>query len=201
MNRNSSDSERSESKRRRSHSRSRERKPHPEPREKKVKMKMPDLALGLHSFRQFALLQTDQMVSETLQKGYDKYKRDWEQRQNEEFINENKKDAWFNERYNPEVLDLLEKERKELAGKLQGEFSFKLENGALARLDLRVQDTNQLGTIAQLDEEEENQYNSSNFLNNQTLELHLSPSIDITKPPYHGYDPDRNTLFLRALSK
>ena len=53
-------------------------------------MKMPDLALGLHSFRQFALLQTDQMVSETLQKGYDKYKRDWEQRQNEEFINENK---------------------------------------------------------------------------------------------------------------
>ena len=47
-----------------------------------------------------------------MQKAYDKYKRDWEQRQNEEFIKEYKKDAWFSEKYDPEVLDLLERDRK-----------------------------------------------------------------------------------------
>jgi hypothetical protein len=59
------------------------------------------------------------MSSENLQKGYDKYKKDWEQKQNEEFLKEYKvfiklfqKDAWFAEKYDPEVLDLLERDRR-----------------------------------------------------------------------------------------
>jgi hypothetical protein len=59
------------------------------------------------------------MSNDNLQKGYEKYKKDWEQKQNEEFLKEYKvilflfqKDAWFAEKYDPEVLDLLERDRK-----------------------------------------------------------------------------------------
>jgi hypothetical protein len=36
------------------------------------------------------LTQTENMNPDTIQKGYDKYRRDWEQKQNEDFIGESR---------------------------------------------------------------------------------------------------------------
>jgi hypothetical protein len=54
---------------------------------------VPELTSNLYSFKHFAnlqvtplLIQTEKMNPETIQKGYDKYKKDWENRQHEEFI-------------------------------------------------------------------------------------------------------------------
>lgn len=58
-----------------------------------------------------------------------------------------------------------------------------------------------IGTICQLSEEEEQQFSTSNFINNQTLDINLSSSIDITRPPYFGYNPDQFTIFIRGISK
>lgn len=51
-----------------------------------------------------------------------------------------KNDAWFNEKYNPELLDYFEKEKKELSKKNYTEFLERLEAGILDTIDLRAHD-------------------------------------------------------------
>ena len=51
------------------------------------------------------------------------------------------------------------------------------------------------------EEDEESNNNFSSFINNQTIEVVIDSSVDITKAPFFGYDPDQNTLFLKGLAK
>ena len=36
---------------------------------------------------------------------------------------------------------------------------------------------------------------------NETLDIHLSQYIDLTKSPYYGFDQDLNTLFIKAVPR
>lgn len=110
-------------------------------------MKVPDLSAGLYNFKQFSLLQTEKINNDTIQKGYDRYKRDWENKQNEEFINSCKLDAWFNEKYNPEILDLQEKERRELCKKNAEDFIEKTKAGFYDDIEFRIADVNKIGSV------------------------------------------------------
>ena len=51
-----------------------------------------------------------------------------------------KNDAWFNEKYNPELLDYFEKEKKKKKKKNYTEFLERLEAGILDTIDLRAHD-------------------------------------------------------------
>lgn len=51
------------------------------------------------------------------------------------------KDAWFNEKYNPEVLEMLEKEKRDTFKKNYTQFITRLEEGYYNAIDLRVIDT------------------------------------------------------------
>jgi hypothetical protein len=49
-------------------------------------------------------------------------------------------DAWFNEKYNPEMLDLYEREKKDLTKKNYSDFVGKLHGGLYDGLELRVKE-------------------------------------------------------------
>jgi hypothetical protein len=49
-------------------------------------------------------------------------------------------EPWFNEKYNPELLDALEKERREHVKRLSEEFMARLDAGFYDKIDLRVND-------------------------------------------------------------
>ena len=53
----------------------------------------------------------------------------------------------------------------------------------------------------QAEEDEEYDPTISHFTGSQTVEAHLYSSVDITQPPYFGFDPDQCTLFIRTFSK
>ncbi len=36
---------------------------------------------------------------------------------------------------------------------------------------------------------------------NQTFDIHLNQSLDITKHPYFGFDSDVNTLFIKSVPR
>lgn len=38
-------------------------------------------------------------------------------------------------------------------------------------------------------------------MSNQTIDVMLDSSIDISKAPYFGFDPDHATLFIKGLTK
>ncbi len=51
-----------------------------------------------------------------------------------------KNDAWFNEKYNPQLLDYFQKEKKQLSKKNYTDFLEKLEAGLFDTIDLRAHD-------------------------------------------------------------
>ena len=38
-------------------------------------------------------------------------------------------------------------------------------------------------------------------VSNQTIEINVSSSINITGSPFYGFDPDKNTLFIKAIPR
>lgn len=38
-------------------------------------------------------------------------------------------------------------------------------------------------------------------VSSQTIDINVSSSMNITGPPYYGFDPDKNTLFIKAIPR
>jgi hypothetical protein len=50
------------------------------------------------------------------------------------------KDAWFSEKYDPEVLDLLERDRKENCKRMYQDFMEKFNKGFYDKIDLTIKE-------------------------------------------------------------
>lgn len=55
--------------------------------------------------------------------------------------------------------------------------------------------------VYEQDEDDDYNQNFNSFLSNQTIEVVLDNTVDITKAPYFGFDPDHATLFIKGISK
>jgi len=172
---------------------------------KKTIIFKPTLEGHLYSFRQFMEAQKFEIDPSKAEKIYQKYKAEYEDKQNQIFFAEHRNDEWFREKYDPILSEKL-KEEMRAESRVNAETFFReLKDNAFDAINFNYEDyehkaaaneeTSKSNT-EQIEEEKENPRSFSNF-----TEVRLDASLDITGAPFFGFDPNSQTLFVKSIPK
>jgi len=172
---------------------------------KKTIIFKPTLEGHLYSFRQFMEAQKFEIDPSKAEKIYQKYKAEYEDKQNQIFFAEHRNDEWFREKYDPILSEKL-KEEQRAESRLNAETFFtEFKENAFDALNLDYEEyehkvaaneETSKGNAEQIEEEKENPRSFSNF-----TEVRLDASIDVTGAPFFGFDPNSQTLFVKSIPK
>eukprot|EP01015_Nassula_variabilis_P037649 TRINITY_DN999_c0_g1_i3.p1 TRINITY_DN999_c0_g1~~TRINITY_DN999_c0_g1_i3.p1 ORF type:complete len:679 (-),score=87.66 TRINITY_DN999_c0_g1_i3:160-2196(-) len=183
---------------------------HKRQKDKRKKVFVPGLDGPLLSYREFMELQSEKVDSELGDKIYNKYKRDYEQKQREIFYQEHKNDEWFKEKYDPILSQKFKDERKEEAQAIAQRFFKNFDQGIYNQLNLEVDDDILKNHFINAAEDNFNEED----LDNQEFKAYSNVAqsawykeviprddFDITGPPYHGFNANSMTLFIKTIPK
>ncbi len=157
----------------------------------------PLVSLSLFNELQHNILQTD-----LLENAYKDYQAKYEQKRFHSFYVEHQNDEWFKEKYDPDLSAKWKTERNAQCQKLATKF-FE-QNIRNLKLELRESDENNknikvltYGYSKEKSEFEEKERDVSLL----TIKSHNNVPLEVSGPPYYGFDPDKMTLFLHQIPR
>jgi hypothetical protein len=151
--------------------------------------------------------QPHKIESEKAEKTYNKYRKEYEEKQNQIFFAEHKSDEWFKEKYDPLLSDKLREERRAEAKANADRFLKGIDSGKFDQLNLdysEFQKTMPKGMqkVKEVDPSEKMQEEDpEGKMLNEDPEVDLDSTVDITGAPLYGFDPNSLTLFIKAIPK
>jgi hypothetical protein len=146
----------------------------------------PGLSGPLMTYKQFMDLQENPISMKDAEKFYAEYKNAHDRKQSEIFFQVHKNDHWFQEKYHPKFMYKFKQEQIKQSQILSEKFNNALENAEFNEILLE----NQL----KIDENSEKPQVG--------LEKKDNPEdSDISKAPLFGFDPNKNTLYLKLIPK
>jgi hypothetical protein len=173
-----------------------------------TKVFMPGFDGPLVSFSLFNELQHNILPSETIEQAYKDYKTKYEQKRYQAFYSEHQHDEWFREKYEPELNQKWRSERNNQCSKLANNFIKSLNEGSFKdlKLQLREQDENNKNVkiLIHYYNKEKDMFEEKErdiLLNQSQAKGSSNAPLDISSPPYFGFDPDKLTLFLHQIPR
>ncbi|CAD8125491.1 unnamed protein product [Paramecium sonneborni] len=161
---------------------------------KRVKhtVEFPSLDQQLINFEQFQELYVNNDIpTEKLRLLYQTYERKWENKQKELFFDQHKDEPWIQDKYNPVNRREFQEERNQLAQNRFNEFLKQYNMGGFNNINLTLSEI-QLMELFELNDHFYNDDPDVPF-----WEFQLKESVDITKAPFFGCDPNQNSVFIK----
>ena len=156
----------------------------------------------LLSLSLFNELQHNILPTEDIESAYKDYKSKYENKRYQSFYVEHSKDEWFKEKYDNEISMQWKNERNAQCQKLAKRFMEDVNNNEFKglKLELKESDYNNKNikiTIHWYNRERDEFEEKERELNINRYDNYL----DISSPPYFGFDPDKLTLFLHQVPR
>jgi len=171
---------------------------------RKLKVFVPGLDGHLISFRQFMQLQPEKLDSKKAESIYNRYKKEYEEKQAQIFFQEHENDQWMLEKYHPLLSQKLRNKRIEESRASAQRFFQDLKSGVYEKLNLDITAYNPK-LLQNLKSEKpaqmEDEPTGENKPVSEIVDIVLDEDVNITREPFFGFDPNSLTLFIKSIPK
>ena len=159
----------------------------------------------LLSLSLFNELQHNILSTAIIENAYKEYKLKFESKRFNSFYVEHQNDEWFKEKYDPESNLKWKLEKNAQCQKLSVEFQEALKEGIYKGLKLQLlekdENNRNIKILSHVYNKETDEFEEKERDISLSCKKNDNSNLDISNPPYFGFDPDKMTLFLHQLPR